>query len=117
LTRNWPKANLPSRHGSASGKKESARGSYAALSSLSRSGIGGQDSIDYSLRLNKDLGINRSRKFIGATYAQSLPDKTERPLAILAYRSSFANEPVVVELVSLILEKNGTWTVTNYVLP
>jgi Protein of unknown function (DUF4019) len=91
--------------------------SYAALASLSRAGITEQDWTEYCNRMNKDLGANRSRKLVAAAYARSLPDKTARPLAILAYRSAFANEPVVAELISLLLEKDGTWMVTNYVLP
>lgn len=89
--------------------------SYAALSSVSRENIGETEWFGYCLRIVQDLGANRSRKPIAAAFARSLPEKTDRPLAVLAYHSTFANQPSVVELVALMLETNGTWSVTNYI--
>jgi hypothetical protein len=91
--------------------------SFSALSSLSRDGISEQDWSNYCARLNKGLGANKSRNLIAAAFSRSLPDKTDRPLAILAYNSSFENVPSAVELISLMLEKEGNWSITNYLLP
>lgn len=88
--------------------------SYAALSALTRGSVGETAWFGYCLRILQDLGANRSRKPIAAAYARALPDKTDRPLAVLAYHSAFAIQPSVVELVALMLEKNDTWSVTNY---
>jgi hypothetical protein len=89
--------------------------SYAALSSTTRANFGETAWLGYCLRIFRDLGTNRSRKPIAAAFARALSEKTDRPLAVLAYHSAFSNRPSVVELVALILEKNGTWSVTNYI--
>lgn len=89
--------------------------SYSALSPLTRESIVETQWLGYCLRILQDLGPNRSRKPIAAAFARALPAKTDRPLAVLAYHSSFANQPSIVELVALMLEKDGTWSVTNYV--
>ena len=94
-----------------------AKESYAALSAISRARISETAWMGYKIRLVQDLGANRSRKLIAAAFARSLPDKTERPLAVLAYHASFENSPSTVELVALLLEKDGTWSITNYLLP
>jgi hypothetical protein len=93
--------------------------SYAALAPISRSGITEMQWMGYCIRMVEDLGGTKasSRKLIAAAFARSLPDKTDRPLAVLAYHSSFANQSSVVELIALMLEKDGTWSMTNYLLP
>lgn len=95
--------------------KNKCKESYAALSTLTRESVDETAWFGYCLRVLQDLGANRSRKPIAAAFARSLPEKTDRPLAILAYHSTFANQPSIVELVALILEKNGAWSVTNYI--
>jgi hypothetical protein len=88
--------------------------SYNALSTLSKSQVDEKTWIDYCTRMNENLGTNRSRKPIAAAFARPLPDKTDRPLAVLAYHSNFTAEPTVVELIAVVLEKDGTWSVSNY---
>ncbi len=90
--------------------------SYAALSPISRAGITETQWLGYCLRMIQDLGASKSRKLIAAAFARPLPAKTDRPLAVLGYHSSFANSPVGVELVALLLEKDGSWSITNYLL-
>jgi hypothetical protein len=94
-----------------------AKESYAALAGISRSRISELQWLGYKIRHVQDLGNNKSRKPIAAAFARALPDKTERPLGVLAYQSSFENSPSRVELVALLLEKDGTWTITNYLTP
>jgi hypothetical protein len=93
--------------------------SYDALAAMSKSGISEIQWLGYCARVAQDLGGTKasSRNLIAAAFARSLPDKTDRPLAVLAYHSSFENQTSVVELTALMLEKNGTWSMTNYVLP
>ena len=88
---------------------------YAALSSLSREGITETQWSGYGLRIMQDLLANKSRKPIAAAFSRTVPEKTERPLAVLAYHSSFEGNPSIVEIVALMYEKNGTWSVTNYI--
>lgn len=95
--------------------KGKCKESYVALSPMSREGVGETAWFGYCLRLVQDLGANRSRRPIAAAFARSLPAKSDKPLAVLAYHSAFANQPSVVELVALMLEKNGSWFVTNYI--
>ena len=90
--------------------------SYAALAPISRTGITEIHWLGYCIRMVQDVGANRSRKLIAAAFARALPEKTERPLAVLAYHSSFESTPSGVELVALLLEKDTAWSITNYLL-
>jgi hypothetical protein len=88
--------------------------SFAALSPTTKQEITEADWAGYCSRAKGELGANRSRKLIAAAFARALPAKTDRPLAVLAYQSSSQNQPSFVELAALMLEKNGSWLVTNY---
>jgi len=94
--------------------KNKCKESYAALAPLTRAGVSETAWFGYCLRSIQDLGGNKSRKLIAAAFARPLPAKTDRPLAVLAYHSTFANQPSVVELTGLMLTNEGTWSVTNY---
>jgi hypothetical protein len=92
------------------------RESYAALSSLSRAQISETAWLGYCIRMVQDGVETKSRNLIGAAFARSLPEKTDRPLSILAYYSNFENGRSGVELVALSLEKDGSWVITNYLI-
>ena len=92
------------------------RESYAALAPISRTGITEMQWLGYCIRMVQDVGANKSRKLIAAAFARALPDKTKRPLAVLAYHSSFEGTPSGVKLVALLLEKDASWSITNYLL-
>ena len=94
--------------------KNKCKESYAALAPLTRADVSETDWFGNVVRSIQDLGGNKSRKLIAAAFARPLPAKTDRPLAILAYHSTFANQPSVVELTGLMLTNQGTWSVTNY---
>lgn len=95
--------------------KGKCKESYAALAAPTRTAVTETQWLGYCLRVVQDLGFNRSRKPIAAAFARAVPEKTDRPLAIIAYHSVFASQPSIVELVALQLEKGGAWTVTNYI--
>jgi hypothetical protein len=90
------------------------RESYLGLSSITRSDNTEESWTGYCKDVNKTLGANRSRTLIAAAFTSSLPGKTERPVAVLAYHSDFPGRASVVEIIGLILEKDGSWVVTNY---
>lgn len=90
------------------------RESHVALSSLTRADNPESGWIDYCRTANKYFGKKKSRNLVGSAFTSSLPGKTERPVAILAYHSDFANRSTVVEIIALMLEKDGRWIVTNY---
>ncbi len=90
------------------------RESYRVLSPITRSENTEKSWTDYCVDVNKTLGTVRSRKLIASAFTASLPGKTERPVAVLAFHSNFQERPSVVEIMGLILEKNGNWVVTNY---
>lgn len=96
--------------------KLKCRESYSNLSQLARTDVSEKAWIKFCETTNKSVGANRSRKLIAAGFTKSRPPKTDRPLAILAYHSSYANSPSGVDLVALLLEKDGTWKVNNYLL-
>ncbi|MBL8181128.1 MAG: DUF4019 domain-containing protein [Blastocatellia bacterium] len=97
--------------------KSKCKESFAALAPLTKENIDEVLWIDYCKRAIQDFGANRTRKPIAAAFARALPAKTDRPLAILAYHSSFENQPSVVEITALMLQKDGSWWVTNYLTP
>jgi len=88
--------------------------SFTAMSSITRSENTQDSWVDYCKKFNGLLGPNTSRKLIGSALTTSLSPKTGRPLAILAYQSDFKNHRSIVEILALMLEKDGKWTVTNY---
>lgn len=88
--------------------------SYTGLSALTKQDSSERSWVEYCEKVNKYLGANNSRKLIAAAFTKSLPTKTDRPVAVLAYHSNFANRAAVVEIVALLLEKDGKWIVTNY---
>lgn len=91
--------------------------SYAALSPASRGEITETQWFGYCLRFVQDFGANRSRKPIAASFARPTSEKTSNPLSIFAYHSAYASQPSVVELVALMHENNGSWSITNYLIP
>lgn len=91
------------------------RESFRAMSSITRAENDEKSWADYCVMVNSELGPKSSRNLIASAYTSSLPGKTERPLAVLAYQTNFANRSSVVEIVGLLLEKDGNWTVSNYI--
>lgn len=96
--------------------KLKCRESYSNLAQLTRTDVSEKLWIKFCENTNKSVGAVRSRKLIAAAFTKSRLPKTDRPLAILAYHSSFTNSPSGIDLVALLLEKDGTWKVTNYLL-
>jgi hypothetical protein len=94
--------------------KMKCRESYNELSPLTRADNSEVSWIDYCTKVNTTLGANRSRKVIAAAFTRSLPPKTDRPVAIVAYHSNFAGRSSMVEIIGLMQEQNGSWTITNY---
>jgi hypothetical protein len=90
--------------------------SYTAMSTTTRKDLSEKDWVDYCKTYAGGLGKNNSRKLIAAAFTSSTDPKTDRPLAILAYQADFKKKSGVVELVGLLLEKDGGWVVTNHLL-
>ena len=93
---------------------QKCRESYIKLSPITHSENSETSWIDYCSKVNKFLGANKSRNLVAAAFTKSLPSKTERPVAIVAYHSGFAGRESMIEIIALIQEKDGSWTVTNY---
>lgn len=93
---------------------QKCRESYAGLSAITRSENTETSWVDYCLKVNGFLGANKSRNLVAAAFTRSLPSKTDQPVAVLAYHSDFAGRASMIEIIGLILEKDGSWTVTNY---
>ena len=91
--------------------------SYAGLSSVTRSGTSEANWTAYCKKTTSYLGPLLMRQPIAATFTNSPLSKTDRPLGVVAYYSEFTNRPAgLVEVVPVLLEKNGRWAVTNYLL-
>jgi hypothetical protein len=87
---------------------------FALLSPLSRERIDEKLWVDYCGNAQKQLGKLQARKPTAGTIIKSLPSKPDYSGATIHYQSSFENLPTVIEFVSLVLEKDGRWTVSNY---
>lgn len=90
------------------------RESHTALSSLTKADNPEAGWIEHCTKVNEFLGKSTSRNLIAAAFTRSLPGKTDRPVAILAYHTDFPKRSNVVEITALILEKDGRWVMTNY---
>ena len=86
---------------------------YDGLTSLSKDSISGPQWIPYCQDVHQKLGKLQSRKLIANSTIKSLPPKPEFSGATHGYRSVFQNA-TVVEIVTLTREKDGRWTVSNY---
>lgn len=90
------------------------RESYHSLSSITRADNSENGWAEYCMKVNTALGEKKSRTLIAAAFTRSLPPKTDRPVAVLAYHSNFAKRESVIEIIALLLQDGGGWTVTNY---
>jgi len=91
------------------------RESYVALTSISRDGVSEKQWMTYCDSFQKDVGRPKSRKVITTSLTKSLPSKPEYSGATLRYQSVW-DRGTTIEYVSLTREKDGRWTVSNYVL-
>ena len=88
---------------------------YAALTSLSKEAVTEQQWTPYCQNIHQSLGKLQSRKLIASSLIKSLPFKPELSGAQFRYRSVFQNT-TGVEIVTLTQAKDGTWTVSNYLM-
>lgn len=90
------------------------RESFSALTSLSRELVTVNDWVPYCARINKELGKVTSRNLIAVTLIKSMPQAPDRSGATFSYESTY-EAGWIVEFVTLTTEKDGRWTVSNYV--
>ncbi|MEO6333567.1 MAG: DUF4019 domain-containing protein [Pyrinomonadaceae bacterium] len=86
---------------------------YNALRSISRKAVSAEQWNPYCRSAREFLGKLKTRKLITSSFVGSLQPRADLSGATLRYQSMFDNT-TVIEFVSLTLEKNGTWTVSNY---
>lgn len=84
------------------------------LTSISRESIKESLWLEYCTSAHLGLGKLISRDLIAITTTGSLPPKPDRSGAVLRFQSRF-EKGETIEFVSLTSEKDGTWTVSNYV--
>jgi hypothetical protein len=90
--------------------------SYLALSPTSRSKVTEQQWSGYCEQGNAAYGRMKSRQMIAYSLLPSIHSKPELAGAILAFRSTFEKRELAVEFVNMVREKDGTWTVSNYLM-
>lgn len=90
--------------------------SFTSLSPLAREKITEKLWVDYCGNAQKALGKLRARKPTAGTLIKSVPVKPEYSGATIRYQSAFANAESVIEVVTLVLEKDGRWSVSNYMI-
>ncbi|MBX3244202.1 MAG: DUF4019 domain-containing protein, partial [Acidobacteria bacterium] len=87
--------------------------SYAELTSISKENVTQQLWGEYCTAIQKEGWKVDSREVIAIATTASLPGYPERAGASLRFQSIINKNPIL-EFVSLTLEKDGTWTVSNY---
>jgi hypothetical protein len=87
---------------------------YAELAADTRENITKRTWFVYWTGVRKPLGKLIKRELLKSEYIKSLQGAPDRQGAIFQYRSSFENKASVLETVSLMLEKDGTWRVANF---
>jgi hypothetical protein len=74
-----------------------------------------QDKWEQTLQaVRKPLGNVVSRKVKSTTYETSLPGAPDGEYVVLQFETSFENKKTAVEMVTPMLEKDGTWRVAGY---
>ncbi len=89
--------------------------SYLVLSPLSRKQVDEKLWVEYCVGGLKARGRVNDRKPIASSLIKSLPVQPDHSGATVRYQTIFENGPSV-EVVTLVLEKNGIWTVANYLI-
>lgn len=89
--------------------------SYRSLTSISREAVKENQWLEYCAAAHQGMGKLKSRELIAITSTRSLPSKPDRAGAAFRYQSEFENQSGV-EVISFTQEKDGTWTVSNYLV-
>ncbi len=87
--------------------------SYRSLTSISRDAVDEELWLAHCKSTHAGLGKLKSRNLIAITTTSSLAPKPDRSGAVLRFQSEF-EKGQTIEFVSLTSEKDGTWTVSNY---
>ena len=64
--------------------------------------------------VRKPLGTLVARRFKSATYTTKLPNARAGEYVVVQYDTSYENAPGMLEVVVVMLEKNGAWKVSGY---
>ena len=89
--------------------------SYRSLTSISREAVKEDQWMTYCSAAHQGLGKLRSRELIATTMIASLPGRPDRAGAAFRFQSQFENRSGL-EMISMSQEKDGSWTVSNYLV-
>ncbi len=88
---------------------------YKASSSMVHQAVNEKDFVGQVQQVRGQLGALKSRKLAKATPAKDLPGSPPGTrVVVLEYTSDFANKKGVTELVTPMLEPDGSWKVAGY---
>ena len=60
------------------------------------------------------LGAAGARKLVAANYTRSLPGAPAGEYVVIQYQVSFANQPLAIETVTPMKDRDGAWRVSGY---
>ena len=60
------------------------------------------------------LGAAGARKMVAANYTRSLPGAPPGDYVVIQYQVSFANQPLAIETVTPMKDRDGAWRVSGY---
>jgi hypothetical protein len=90
--------------------------SWAEASSLFKAAVTQKDWEQKVSAVRQPLGALLSRKLKSAEYKTSLPGAPDGQYVVIQYDSSFANKKSAVETVTPMLDKDGQWRVSGYLI-
>lgn len=64
--------------------------------------------------VRRPLGTVRSRQILSKTYTTQLAGAPDGEYVVIQFKTIFAGKPSSIELVTPMLEKNGSWRVSGY---
>lgn len=88
--------------------------SWDEAASLFRKAIPKEKWLESMSTFRQDLGKAISRKLKSKEYATTLPGAPDGEYVVIQYESSFENKKSAIELITPMLDKDGTWRVSGY---
>jgi hypothetical protein len=90
--------------------------SWDQASSLFQSKVTKEKWVDMLQSTRDPLGALQSRKLTSASYKKNPPNAPEGEYVRLTYDASFEKLPSATETVAMILDKDGKWRATGYLI-
>lgn len=87
--------------------------SWTEASGMFRKGVTKEKWVEMAGKAREPFGPLRSRRFLGAEFAKSLPGVPDGDYAIVRFQTAFEKKAAAIETISMTAE-DGKWKVAGY---